>query len=99
VPESTAWAAKWTACWDDPHCLSMVTPGTLSGSPADSQAFLAMSRVCGPICETHPRIDSGAVDQRAQGVRPEIDRVDSGQGSVPPADRGAHRADDERFRH
>jgi hypothetical protein len=45
------------------------------------------------------RIDSGAVDQRAQGVRPEIDRVDSGQGSVPPADRGAHRADDERFRH
>src|SRR5271166_640364 len=22
VPDITAWAAKWTACWDDPHCRS-----------------------------------------------------------------------------
>ena len=58
VPDSTAWAAKWTACWDDPHCRSTVTPGTLSGRPADSQAFLAISKVCGPICETQPMITS-----------------------------------------
>src|SRR6516164_3056637 len=37
VPLSTAWAAKWTACWDEPHCRSTVTPGTASGRPAASQ--------------------------------------------------------------
>ncbi len=58
VPDMTAWAAKWTACWEDPHCRSMVTPGTLSGRPADSHAFLAMSKVCGPIWETQPMITS-----------------------------------------
>src|ERR1700746_1077639 len=66
VPDITAWAAKWTACWDEPHCRSTVTPGTLSGRPADNQAFLAMSKVCGPICETHPMITSST----AAGVTP-----------------------------
>ena len=28
VPDITAWAAKCTACCDEPHCRSMVTPGT-----------------------------------------------------------------------
>jgi hypothetical protein len=73
VPDITAWAAKWTACWDDPHCRSTVTPGTLSGRPADSQAFLAMSNVCGPICETHPMITSstaaGSIPVRSTSPR------------------------------
>ena len=73
VPDITAWAAKWTACWDDPHCRSMVTPGTLSGRPADSQAFLATSKVCGPICETHPMITSstaaGSIPVRSTSAR------------------------------
>ena len=73
VPDITACAAKWTACWDDPHCRSMVTPGTLSGRPADSQAFLAMSKVCGPICETHPMITSstaaGSIPVRSTSPR------------------------------
>ena len=73
VPDITAWAAKCTACWDDPHCRSTVTPGTLSGRPADSQAFLAMSKVCGPICETHPMITSstaaGSIPVRSTSPR------------------------------
>ena len=38
VPLMTACAAKCTACWLDPHCRSMVVPGTSSGNPAASQA-------------------------------------------------------------
>ena len=58
VPDSTPWAAKWMACWEEPHWRSMVTPGTCSGSPADSHAWRAMSSDCGPTCETHPMITS-----------------------------------------
>src|ERR1022692_1807928 len=36
----------------------MVTPGTDSGSPAESQALRAMSIDCGPIWETQPMITS-----------------------------------------
>ena len=32
VPDSTAWAANWIACWEEPHWRSMVTAGTLCGS-------------------------------------------------------------------
>ncbi len=28
VPDITAWAAKWTACCEEPHCRSTVVPGT-----------------------------------------------------------------------
>src|SRR5580692_2576955 len=65
VPDRTPCAAKCTACCEEPHCRSMVTPGTLSGSPADSQAFRAMSIVCGPICETQPMMTSSTADGSA----------------------------------
>ena len=44
-------------------------------------------------------VDPGPVHQPAQGMGTEVDRVDPGQGSVPLADRGAHRTGYERFRH
>lgn len=31
VPDMTACAAKWMACWDDPHWRSTEVPGTVSG--------------------------------------------------------------------
>ena len=65
VPDSTPCAAKCTACWDEPHCRSMVTPGTLSGRPADSQALRAMSMACGPTCETQPMMTSSTADGSA----------------------------------
>ena len=58
VPDSTPCAAKCTACCEDPHCRSMVTPGTCSGSPADSHALRAMSMACGPSWDTQPMITS-----------------------------------------
>jgi hypothetical protein len=36
----------------------MVTPGTLSGRPADSHAVRAMSAACGPACDTQPMTTS-----------------------------------------
>src|SRR3954451_23415743 len=33
VPDITAWAAKCTACWPEPHWRSTVVPGTSSGVP------------------------------------------------------------------
>src|ERR1035437_9733255 len=88
VPDRTPCTAKWTACWDDPHCRSMVTPGTLSGRPADSQAFLAMSKVCGPICETQPMITSST----AAGSTPV-------RSISPRRARGAYRTGYVRLRH
>jgi hypothetical protein len=43
----------------------MVTPGTLSGRPADSQALRAMSMACGPACETQPMMTSSTADGSA----------------------------------
>ena len=48
VPLITACAAKCTACCEEPHCRSTVTPGTSSGSPAASHAVRAMSPACVP---------------------------------------------------
>src|SRR5918994_718920 len=36
VPDMIPWAAKCTACWEEPHWRSMVAPGTCPGNPATS---------------------------------------------------------------
>jgi hypothetical protein len=41
-PLTTVAAAKATACWEEPHCRSMVVPGTDSGHPAASAATRPM---------------------------------------------------------
>ena len=73
VPLITACAAKCTACWDEPHCRSTVTPGTASGRPAASQAVRAMSPACGPIVSTQPNTTSstasGSMSARASSAR------------------------------
>src|SRR6202045_2250845 len=43
----------------------MVTPGTLSGRPADSHAVRPMSTDCGPIWETHPMMTSSIAEGSA----------------------------------
>ena len=37
-PATMPAAAKWTACCEEPHWRSMVTPVTVSGKPADRAA-------------------------------------------------------------
>ena len=55
VPDITACAAKCTACCDEPHCRSMVTPGTSSGSPAASQPCARCRRPAGRSCRRSRR--------------------------------------------
>ena len=54
TPAATSAAARFVACWDDPHCESTVVPATLMGMPAASQAVRAMSKVCSPVWVTQP---------------------------------------------
>jgi hypothetical protein len=58
VPDRTPWAAKWMACWEDPHWRSTVVPGTSSGSPAASQQVRAMSPAWGPMVSRQPNTTS-----------------------------------------
>ena len=104
VPLSTAWAAKCTACCDEPHCRSTVTPGTASGRPAASQAVRACRRGDGVHAAEHHVVDGqrirlSAGQQGGDDVRAEIGRVRGGQPAAAAADGGAHGADDERLGH
>ncbi|MNH09052.1 hypothetical protein D3C79_684940 [compost metagenome] len=58
VPLITAWAAKCSACCDEPHWRSTVVPGTDNGSPAASQLVRAMSPAWAPMVSTQPKITS-----------------------------------------
>ena len=73
VPDSTAWAAKCNACWEDPHWRSMVVPGTRSGSPAESTVIRPMFDAWGPTCPTQPHstssIASGETPVRSTRAR------------------------------
>ena len=67
VPLITACAAKCTACCEDPHCRSMVTPGTSAGNPAAIQAVRAMHPAWAPgrnASEDHV-VHDGRIDPRA----------------------------------
>lgn len=98
----TAWAAKCTACWDEPHWRSTVTPGTSSGRPAASHAVRAMSAGLRPdgveAAEDDVvdggRVDPGAGDEGLQHMGAEVRRVD-GREPAPSAPHGcADRFDD-----
>src|SRR3954467_14844680 len=54
-PLTTVAAAKATDCWEEPHCRSIVVPGTVSGQPAESTALRAMLKVCSPTWLTQPQ--------------------------------------------
>ena len=89
VPDMTPCAAKCTACWEEPHWRSMVTPGTWSGRPGDEPgragdvARLGADGVA--AAEDHvvdgARVDTGATHQCRQRVRGEVGRVHLGQRS------------------
>ena len=107
VPLSTACAAKCTACWDEPHCRSTVTPGTASGRPAASQAVRAMSPACGPTVSTQPNTTSStaAGSAWARASRAVMTCAPRSAGcalarlAAAAGDRGAHRVDNEGLGH
>src|SRR6266511_4155201 len=96
VPERTAWAAKCSACCDEPHCLSIVVAGTDSGKPADRTVTLPMFEAWGPTWPTQPQSTSSisagstpAPDQRPEHVRAEVGGMHLRQRAVALADRRA----------
>jgi hypothetical protein len=54
APDATSDAARFTACWADPHWQSIVVAGVSSGSPACSHALRPMLSICSPYCWTQP---------------------------------------------
>jgi hypothetical protein len=58
VPDITAWAAKCSACCEEPHWRSIEVPGTLSGSFEAMIALRATLLDCSPTCITQPMITS-----------------------------------------
>ena len=58
APESTPWAAKFTACWPEPQKRLMVVPGTSMGKPAIRTAARPMFMPCSPVWVTQPTTTS-----------------------------------------
>jgi len=58
TPAITPCAAKWIACWLDPHWRSTVVPQTLSGKPAARAALRPTLIACSPTWVTQPMITS-----------------------------------------
>ena len=72
---STACAAKWTACCDEPHCRSSVVPGTALRQPGrehgDAGDVRRLRRRPGSTqpritSSTSRRVDAGALQQRRE---------------------------------
>ena len=107
TPAITAWAAKWMACWADPHWRSIGGAGHVlgqaGGQPAGAGdvAGLAADGVDAAEHDVldRARVDAGALDEGAERVGAEVGRVDLAQAAAPAADRRADGVDDEGFGH
>ena len=98
VPDITACAAKCSACCDEPHCRSMVTAGTLSGSleasttlrPSAKALLAGLADAADDHVLDRRRIDAGALDERVQHLarpcRPDATRRASRRGARPPSE-------------
>ena len=91
VPDITAWAAKCSACCEEPHWRSTLVAGTLSGSCEARTALRAMLIACSPTWLTQPMITSsisaGSAPERSTSeVRAPARRGRPGAtpASVPP---------------
>ena len=102
APDMTAWAAKWMACWADPHWRSTVVPGTDSGKPAARAALRAMFMACSPDRHgaAHDHVlDQGGVEvvagqQGGQRLGRQVGGVPPREAAAPAAHRGADGIDD-----
>jgi len=107
VPLITAWAAKCTACCDEPHCRSMVVPTVVSGETGgqrgvagDVDALLAdLHDAAHDHVLDECRVDPVALDDRAQHLRRQIDRVLVLQLPVPAPEGGAKDVNDDGVGH
>ena len=84
VPLITACAAKCSACCELPHCRSMLTAGTLSGSDEAITMLRPMWKLCSPTWLTQPAITSST----AAGSMPL--RSTSASSTAAPRSAGCH---------
>ena len=98
----TPWAAKWAACWLEPHCRSTVVPGDGLG-PAGREHGVAgdVDRLLADLHDAahddvvdDAGIDAVAIDEGLQRLGGEVDRVPVTQLAVALAERRAHGVDD-----
>jgi hypothetical protein len=92
----TPWAAKWIACWEDPHWRSTVVAGGEHGGAADVERLLAHLH---DAARDHV-VDQGGVEvvalhERLQGLGGEIDGVPVAQLAVALPPGGANGIDDD----
>ena len=103
----TPWAAKWAACWLEPHCRSTVVPGTVSGQPGrehgvagDVDRLLAhLHHAAHHDVVDDARVDAVAIDERFQRLGGEVDRMPVAKLAVALAQRRAHGVDDHSVAH
>jgi len=107
TPAMTAWAAKWAACCEEPHCRSMVVPTTDSGKPGGEGGIAA--DVEGLLTHLHDAahdhvFDEGGIevvagDEGPEGFGGEVNRVPVLQLAVPATDGRPDGVDDDGGRH
>lgn len=102
TPAEMRFAAKWMACWPDSALAVDGGAGDFDGEvclendvAADVGGLLAdLGDVAPHDVADHTAFDAGALNDLAQHVRSERDRVSTGEHAVPAAHGGAHRLDD-----
>ncbi len=102
APAITPCAAKWTDCCDEPHCRSIVVPGTVSGQPAPSTALRPMFTLAAHLHDAahdhvvdERRIEAVALLERLQHLGGEVGGMPAGELSVALAAGGADGVDDD----
>ena len=103
----TPWAAKWAACWLDPHWRSTVVPGN-GLRPAGCEHCVAgdVDRLLPDLHHAahhhvvdETGIDVVAIDEGFQRLGGEIHRMPVAELAVALAQRRAHGVDDHRSSH
>ena len=65
MSQVSAWirlAAKWIACWPEPHCRSTVVAGISYGKSAVRRTLRATFAPCSPTSSTQPNTTSSTID-------------------------------------
>ena len=107
APAMTAWAAKWAACWEEPHWRSiggaddrLGEAGGQGGVAAHVEALLAdLHDAAHDHVLDEGGIEVGAGDERPEGLGGEVNRVPVLQLAVPAAHGRPDGVDDDGGRH